>query len=114
MFDFLKKKSKKEDENTDENPIVASITFFMREDGTPFADINVSEMDTAVTIRLTELLIGLASNEYLGTTVEMIKDHFIETDNLDLYLTMASKIAGVYDKGITKEEEPCIKPSDAL
>lgn len=114
MFNFFNRKKKKEDENTKENHIVASITYFIREDGSPFADINVSSMDEKVTIRLTELLMGLATNEYLGTTVDMIKDHFIETDNLDLYVTMAGKIAELYDKGIKKEEEPCIKPSDAL
>jgi hypothetical protein len=114
MFDFLKRKIKKEDENTDENVIVASITYYIREDGSPFADVNMLEMDEKATKLLTDLLVGLARHEYLETTIDMIKDHFIKTDNLDLYLTMAGKIARLYDQGITQEEEPCIKPSDAL
>jgi len=114
MFGFLKKEKKKVEKIDGDNPILASINYYIREDGSPFADIHVSEMDKQSTELLTDLLIGITLNNYLETTIDMIKDHFIETDNLDLYLTMASKIASLYDQGIKEEEEPCIRPSDAL
>jgi len=115
MFGFLKKEKKKVDKIDGDNPIAASINYYIREDGSPFADIHVAEMDKKSIELLTDLLIGITLNHYLDTTIEMIKDHFIETDNLDLYLTMASKIAALYDdKGNKEEEEPCIRPSDAL
>ena len=123
MFNFFNKKKEKEEnlteskKETERKDIKASITYFIRKDGTPFVDANVKDLDEESVTLLGQLIVGLGNNSYLESTIEMVRDYLLETDNLDLYLKMATRVTatmhiGKEEKG--EEEEPCIKPSDAI
>jgi len=123
MFNFFNKKKEKEEnlteskKETERKDIKASITYFIRKDGTPFVDANVKDLDEESVTLLGQLIVGLGNNSYLESTIEMVRDYLLETDNLDLYLKMATRVTAIMHNGKEEkgeEEEPCIKPSDAI
>ena len=123
MFNFFNKKKEKEENLTESKKetarkdIKASITYFIRKDGTPFVDANVKDLDEESVTLLGQLIVGLGNNSYLESTIEMVRDYLLETDNLDLYLKMATRVTATMHNGKEEkgeEEEPCIKPSDAI
>ena len=130
MFKYLKnmlmsqpRESKEEtkeeiiDESTKERNIRASITFFIGEDGSPFVEANIKEVEKENVVLMSELLAGIAQNQFLDSTIELVKDFLIEHGRADLFLVLAEQITALaYEGKKTKqeEEEPYIKPSDAI
>lgn len=116
MFNFFKKNEPEIEEvaeHSEDEDISATITYFIKQDGSPYVNINIKELDEENMLLLTDLLIGVSTNEYITDTIEMVRDHLVGNNRLDLYIPLAAKIANtVYTQ--ESEEEPCIKPSDAI
>ncbi len=122
MFNFFKKKKKDKDntapeeENSEVNDVMASITFFIKEDGSPYVEANIRDVTEENVLLISELLAGLARNEFLESTVELVRDFLIEKGRPELFLVLAEQITALAYVGKTKKtkEEPYIKPSDAI
>lgn len=105
------------DESIEERDIRASITFFIGEDGSPYVEANLKKVEKENVFLMSELLTGIAQNKFTTSTVELIRDFLIENGRPDLFLVLAEQITALaYEGKKTKqeEEEPYIKPSDAI
>tara|TARA_Y100000401_G_C8156635_1_gene142201 strand:+ start:135 stop:503 length:369 start_codon:yes stop_codon:yes gene_type:complete len=119
LFNIFKKKENTEEEikgqeEAQESDIRASITYFIREDGSPYVDISIVKTNEENINLLSDLLIGVASNHYLDDTVDMVRDYLLENDEAILFIKMAEKLARHSSMIRHEEEEPCIKPSEAM
>ena len=105
------------DESIEERDIRASITFFIGEDGSPYVEANLKKVEKENVFLMSELLTGIAQNKFTSSTVELVRDFLIENGRPDLFLVLAEQITALaYEQKENKkeEEEPYIKPSDAI
>ena len=122
MFSFFKKKKEvldnttSEEENTRDSAIRASITFFIKDNGDPYVEANLKEVGKEDVLLMSELLAALAKNQFLDSTIELVRDFLIEQGRPELFLLLAEQIAALAYEGkiVGDKEEPYIKPSDAI
>lgn len=119
MFNLFKRKKTAEQEEKNQevsqgSDIRASITYFIREDGSPYVDISIVKTNEENINLLSDLLIGVASNHYLDDTIDMVRDYLLENDEAVLFIKMADKLSRHSSMIQHEEEEPCIKPSEAM
>ena len=123
MFSFFKKKKEVEDNTAPEEEITkdtgirASITFFVKDDGSPYVEANLKDVTREDVLLMAELLAAVAKNQFLDSTIELVRDFLIEEGRPELFLLLAEQIAALAyegNKSKGKKEEPYIKPSDAI
>lgn len=118
MFDFLKFRSKKPELDTSEdNNILASITFFVTDDKTPLIDVSLMDYEQSSIDAMCALLNILATDQASVQAVKMIKDGLIEANQPEILLDILTKISNNLTKNISDnnlKDKPYIKPSDML
>tara|TARA_R100000995_G_scaffold70108_1_gene38699 strand:- start:1043 stop:1411 length:369 start_codon:yes stop_codon:yes gene_type:complete len=122
VLSFFKKKKEvldnttSEEENTRDSAIRASITFFIKDNGDPYVEANLKEVGKEDVLLMSELLAALAKNQFLDSTIELVRDFLIEQGRPELFLLLAEQIAALAYEGkiAGDKEEPYIKPSDAI
>jgi hypothetical protein len=122
FFNFFNKQQEPvEKEHIDTNDIVASVTYYMKEDSkSPMINIELSDYDDKSILGLCKILDILCEDACYSETINMIKLALTEDGQEDLLLQIFSHIS---TKGVNKllksqkenmKDEPCIKPSDML
>ena len=118
MFDFLKFRSKKPElDISEDNNILASITFFVTNDKTPCVDISLIDYEQSSIDAMCALLNILATEQASVQAVKMIKDGLIEANQPEILLDILTKIRYNVTKSLadsTLKDKPYIKPSDML
>jgi hypothetical protein len=123
MFDFFKKSKEQpepeqEAEDKTETPFGAQLIYFVDE-GEPKVDVSIPDYTKESMENLTILLAGISGSVYFNPTLDLVKEGLIESDQPEALIKMLSILKVIQEtKEILgnedKEEEPCIKPQDAL
>lgn len=130
MFDFFRRKQKVEEQQETTDDVSACITYYVKSDGVPMVDIQMSDHEESTVRDMEKLLMGLMDADFFPDTLEMLKDGLEEIDQNQLFIAIATRIAlervqkrlleqhllegGNTEEGENSTEEPCIKPSDIL
>jgi hypothetical protein len=119
MFSFFKKKK----ENNEADNIESALTYYVKDDGEVFIDVNLIDYSTKTINNFAKVLAGISSLRFQLQTIDMVKHGFVESgkieefENLLTQIVLISKqeiesITGINNKD--KGEDPCIKPSDMI
>ena len=122
LFEFFKRKDSQSIEQEDsEEPVSASICYYMKPDGSgPYINIQLADYDDDSIINLCELLDTLAEESCYMETIEMIKSSLIKDKQENLLLKIFTHISNSVREKILKghkesvKDEPCIRPSDMV
>ena len=115
MFDFFKKKN---EEHQEEVPFGAQLIYFV-DDGEPKVDVSIPDYSKESLENLTILLAGISGSVYFNPTLDLVKEGMIEGGEQEALVKLLGILQVLHEtmeKRATKdgEEEPCIKPQDAL
>ena len=120
LFDFFRRKNT-QDFVEDEESASASITYYMKPDGSgPYINIQLSDYDDDSIASLCELLDTLAQETCYVETIEMIKSSLIKDGQEDFLIKIFAHVSRQVREKILKgakeslKDEPCIKPSDMV
>jgi len=119
LFEFFRRKNT-EPADTEE-PVSASITYYMKPDGSgPYINVQLSDYDDDSVAGLCELLDTLAEESCYMETIEMIKSSLIKDHQEEMLLKIFTHISGQVREKIlnghkeSMKDEPCIRPSDMV
>lgn len=119
MFSFFKKKPP-----TDEEESQSSLTYYVKDDGEVFVDVNLEDYSEATLENFAKILAGISSLRFQLQTINMVKHGFLEAGRVKEFEKLMVQILALSQQDIQemesftkrsgKGEEPCIKPSDMI
>ena len=112
-----------------EEDVKSSVTYYVKSDGQIYMDMNLADYEEQTLDNFAKVISGLSSLRFQMQTIEMIKDSFIEADELDIFNKILDKmvLATQSDQEQlekmmkdlnqdidNKEEQAWIKPSEVM
>lgn len=117
---FSSKKIEKTDIDPQEN-IIASITYYIKEGSNkPSVNIELEDYNQECCDAMCSILNTLGSEGFYAETVNILKAALMEEGREDILLYFFTHLSGQIREGMIKghkremDDEPCVKPSDAL
>ena len=124
MFNLFKKKEKKEKKEENLEEIQSALTYYVRNDGEIFVDVNLVDYSKETLSNFSKLLAGISSLRFQLQTIDMVKNGFLESDKSKEFEELLTQILLITRQDVQamesftdrnlKEEEPCIKPSEMI
>tara|TARA_B110000902_G_scaffold253302_1_gene315789 strand:+ start:1753 stop:2121 length:369 start_codon:yes stop_codon:yes gene_type:complete len=122
MFNLFKKKNEEiqeeEQVEKEEQAVSAQLIYFVDEDE-PRVDVSIPDYSKESIQNLTILLAGISGSVYFNPTLELVKEGMIEEGEEEALIKLLGILQVLHEtkeRIDTKdsEEQPCIKPQDAL
>ena len=119
MFSFFKKKK----ENNEADDIESALTYYVKNGGEVFIDVNLIDYSTETINNFAKVLAGISSLRFQLQTIDMVKHGFVESGKIEEFENLLTQIVLISRQDIesmeginskNKGEDPCIKPSDML
>ena len=120
MFNFFKKKKKEKEEDE----IQSALTFYVKQDGEIFVDVNLVDYKEETLNNFAKVIAGISSLRFQLSTIDMIKAGFVECNKSKEFEHLLTQVVVAsredlesmeqYNNGREKRIDPCIKPSDML
>ena len=119
MFNFFKKKK----ENNKEDEIESALTYYVKDGGEVFIDVNLVDYSEETINNFAKVLAGISSLRFQLQTIDMVKHGFVESGKIEEFEHLLTQILLISKKDVEsmeginktdKGENPCIKPSDML
>ena len=124
MFNLFKKKEKKEKKEENLEEIQSALTYYVRNDGEIFVDVNLVDYSKETLSNFSKVLAGISSLRFQLQTIEMVKNGFFESYKSKEFEELLTQILLITRQDVQamesftdrnlKEEEPCIKPSEMI
>ena len=124
MFNLFKKKEKKEKKEENLEEIQSALTYYVRNDGEIFVDVNLVDYSKETLSNFSKVLAGISSLRFQLQTIDMVKNGFLESDKSKEFEELLTQILLITRQDVQamesftdrnlKEEEPCIKPSEMI
>ena len=124
MFNLFKKKEKKEKKEENLEEIQSALTYYVRNDGEIFVDVNLVDYSKETLSNFSKVLAGISSLRFQLQTIDMVKNGFLESDKSKEFEDLLTQILLITRQDVQamesftdrnlKEEEPCIKPSEMI
>lgn len=115
MFNFFHKKISKSQPETQENDIVASISYIIKKNhASPLIDIELMNYNPETIKGFISLLDILGDDRFYIDTINIVKTLLIQENRHDLLIEIFSKIHDKFKarSSSVQNTKPCIKPSE--
>jgi hypothetical protein len=119
LFDFFKKTQKTEEDNVDNNDILARISYIVFKDGdSTTMDVELEDYSDQSIEALCQIIDSLAEDSALLETMNIVKNGLVSEGREDCLLKIFNRISKHTKTRIinsnNKIEEPCIRPLDVF
>lgn len=120
LFDFFKKKQKIDENDIDENDVLARISYIVFKDGNSTTmDLELQDYSDQSINALCYIIDSLAEDGALLETMNIVKNGFVSEGREDCLLKIFNRISKhtkeqIINSNNSKTEEPCIKPLDVF